>query len=148
MEALRRLGLKGTAWAEAQVDTIRLKLLKIGAIVRVSVRRVLLQLSSAYRWKIGERLLTGGNYVVFTVFVVPQLGGDPEFIAAQPAAQQFQQNVPNPVLIAIHRCAIEVPVADARGVSHRLSYGIVRNMVRTERSQADRGYFGAARQRP
>src|ERR1700739_460870 len=51
MEALRRLGLKGTAWAEAQVDTIRLKLLKIGAIVRLSVRRVLLQLSSAYPWK-------------------------------------------------------------------------------------------------
>jgi Transposase DDE domain group 1 len=51
MEVLRRLGLKGTAWAEAQVDTIRLKLLKIGAIVRVSVRRVLLQLSSAYPWK-------------------------------------------------------------------------------------------------
>jgi hypothetical protein len=51
MEALRRLGLKGTEWAEAQVDTIRLKLLKIGAIVRVSVRRVLLQLSSAYPWK-------------------------------------------------------------------------------------------------
>jgi len=51
MEALRRLGLKGTAWAEARVDTIRLKLLKIGAIVRVSARRVLLQLSSAYPWK-------------------------------------------------------------------------------------------------
>jgi hypothetical protein len=51
MEALRRLGLKGTAWAKAQVDTIRLKLLKIGAIVRVSVRRVLLLLSSAYPWQ-------------------------------------------------------------------------------------------------
>ena len=51
MEALRRLGLKGTEWAEAQVDTIRLKLLKIGAIVRISVRRILLQLSSAYPWK-------------------------------------------------------------------------------------------------
>jgi hypothetical protein len=51
MEALRRLGLKGTPWAEAQVDTIRLKLLKIGAILRLSVRRVLLQLSSAYPWK-------------------------------------------------------------------------------------------------
>ena len=51
VEALRRLALKGTVWAEAQVDTIRLKLLKIGAIVRISVRRVLLQLSSAYPWK-------------------------------------------------------------------------------------------------
>jgi hypothetical protein len=51
LEALRRLGLKGTDWAQAQVDTIRRKLLKIGGIVRISVRRVLLQLSSAYPWK-------------------------------------------------------------------------------------------------
>jgi hypothetical protein len=51
MEALRRLGLKGTEWAEAQVDTIRRKLFKIGAIVRVSVRRIVLQMSAAYPWK-------------------------------------------------------------------------------------------------
>ena len=51
VEAVRRLALKGTEWAEARVDTIRLKLFKIGAIVRLSVRRVLLQLSSAYPWK-------------------------------------------------------------------------------------------------
>jgi hypothetical protein len=51
VEALRRLALKGTAWAEAQVDTIRLKLLKIGAIVSISVRRIVLQLSSTYPWK-------------------------------------------------------------------------------------------------
>jgi hypothetical protein len=51
MEALRRLGLKGTEWAQAQVDTIRLKLFKIGAIVRISVRRIVLQLSSTYPWK-------------------------------------------------------------------------------------------------
>jgi len=31
IEALRRLGLEGTEWAQAQVDTIRLKLFKIGA---------------------------------------------------------------------------------------------------------------------
>ena len=51
VEALRRLGLKGTEWAEAQVDTIRLKLFKIGSIVRISVRRILFQMSSAYPWK-------------------------------------------------------------------------------------------------
>jgi hypothetical protein len=51
VEALRRLGLKGTAWAEAQVDTIRLKLFKIGAVVRVTARRVWLQMSSSYPWK-------------------------------------------------------------------------------------------------
>jgi len=51
VEALRRLALKGTEWAEAQVDTVRRKLLKIGAIVRVSARRIVLQMSSAYPWK-------------------------------------------------------------------------------------------------
>jgi hypothetical protein len=51
MEALRRLGLKGTEWAQAQVDTIRLKLLKIGAIVCLSARRIVLRMSSAYPWK-------------------------------------------------------------------------------------------------
>ena len=51
VEALRRLALKGTEWAQAQVDTIRLKLFKIGALVRISVRRIVLQLSSAYAWK-------------------------------------------------------------------------------------------------
>ena len=51
VEALRRLALKGTEWAEAQVDTIRLKLFKIGALVHVSARRVWLELSSTYPWK-------------------------------------------------------------------------------------------------
>jgi len=51
VEALRRLALKGTEWAEARVDTIRLKLFKIGAIVRISVRRAMLEMSSAYPWK-------------------------------------------------------------------------------------------------
>jgi hypothetical protein len=44
---LRHFGLEGTALARAQAGTIRLKLLKLGAVVRVSVRRVLLSLSEA-----------------------------------------------------------------------------------------------------
>jgi hypothetical protein len=51
MEALRRLALEGTEWAKAQVDTIRLKLLKIGALVKVSARRVVLRFSSTFPWK-------------------------------------------------------------------------------------------------
>jgi hypothetical protein len=47
---LRRLGLKGTEMAEAQVSTIRLRLLKIGARVRVSVRRIYLSLAASYPW--------------------------------------------------------------------------------------------------
>jgi len=51
VEALRRLALNGTDWAQAQVDTIRRKLFKIGAIVRLSVRRIVFLMSSAYPWK-------------------------------------------------------------------------------------------------
>jgi Transposase DDE domain group 1 len=47
LEALRRLGLAGTELAEAQCQTIRLKLLKIGALVRVTVRKVWVRLSSS-----------------------------------------------------------------------------------------------------
>ena len=47
---LRRLGLKDTELATAQAATIRGRLLKIGAIVRVSVRRVVLSLAAGYPW--------------------------------------------------------------------------------------------------
>jgi len=48
---LRRLGLKGTEMETAQAATIRTRLLKIGAQVRVSVRRVYLALAASYPWK-------------------------------------------------------------------------------------------------
>jgi len=43
---LRRLGLHGTEMEHAQCGTIRTRLLKIGALVRISVRRVRLAMSS------------------------------------------------------------------------------------------------------
>jgi hypothetical protein len=51
VSGLRRLGLKGTALAQAQVSTIRTKLLKIGAQIRVSVRKVWVSMSSSYPWQ-------------------------------------------------------------------------------------------------
>jgi hypothetical protein len=47
LESLRRLGLSGTEMAQAQCQTIRLKLLKIGALVRVTVRKVWVHLASS-----------------------------------------------------------------------------------------------------
>jgi hypothetical protein len=47
MHALRRVGLAGTELARACANAIRLKLLKIGAVVTVSVRRVKLAMSEA-----------------------------------------------------------------------------------------------------
>ena len=51
VETLRRLALAGTTMARAQAQTIRLRLLKIGAQIRGSVRRVRLSLSSGYPWQ-------------------------------------------------------------------------------------------------
>jgi hypothetical protein len=48
LATLRQKALAGTALASARCDTIRLKLLKIGAQVRVTVRKVWLSLSEAY----------------------------------------------------------------------------------------------------
>ena len=47
---MRRLGLKGTELEKAQASTIRTRLLKIGARVRVSARRVYLSMAASYPW--------------------------------------------------------------------------------------------------
>ena len=54
MHALRRLGLKQTPLARAQCQTIRLKLLKIGAQVRLTVRHVWISMSEAYSYEAPE----------------------------------------------------------------------------------------------
>jgi len=51
MNALRRLGLKNTKLAKARCDTIRLKLLKIGAQIKITVRKVWVSLSESYPYQ-------------------------------------------------------------------------------------------------
>ena len=51
MRALRQFGLPQTELAQAQCDTIRLKLLKIGAVIQVTVRRVWVSLSESYPFR-------------------------------------------------------------------------------------------------
>ena len=48
MHGLRRLGLAGTELARAQCGTIREKVLKVGAEIRVSVRKIWLSMSESY----------------------------------------------------------------------------------------------------
>ena len=48
MQALRELGLAGTKMAQAQCSTIRVRLLKIGARVRVTVRKVWISMASGH----------------------------------------------------------------------------------------------------
>jgi hypothetical protein len=51
MHALRRLALKGTDLERAQCSTIRLKLLKIGAQIHITVRRVWFRLAAGYPYQ-------------------------------------------------------------------------------------------------
>ena len=51
VQALRRLGLAGTEMAKAQCDTIRLKIFKIGARVRITVRKVWISFAEGYPYK-------------------------------------------------------------------------------------------------
>jgi Transposase DDE domain group 1 len=51
LEALRRIGLRHTQFATATCGTIRLKLLKIGAQVRKSVRRIKIAMASAFPYQ-------------------------------------------------------------------------------------------------
>ena len=50
VQALRRMALRGTDLEQAQVGTIRLKLLKVAARVVVSARRVVFHLATSYPW--------------------------------------------------------------------------------------------------
>jgi hypothetical protein len=51
IQALRRLGLAGTEMAKAQCDTIRLRLFKIGARIRITVRKVWISFAEGYPFK-------------------------------------------------------------------------------------------------
>ena len=48
MQALRRIGLHGTEFVNAQCNTIRLKLFKVGALVRVTFRKIWVSFSESY----------------------------------------------------------------------------------------------------
>ena len=52
LTALRRLGLKGTELAQAQCHTIRLRLLKLGAQIKVTVRKVWVSLAESYPYRL------------------------------------------------------------------------------------------------
>ena len=64
MNTLRQVGLSGTELARAQCHTIRLKLLKVGARVRQTARRVVVSIASGYPFRAefiqAATILTGG----------------------------------------------------------------------------------------
>jgi len=57
LERIRSIGLKGTVLEKAQATTIRLKLLKIGAVIISNTRRIRFLLSSHYPYQDVFRLV-------------------------------------------------------------------------------------------
>ncbi len=51
MSAMRRIGLAETSLERAQCSTIRLKLLKVGALIRITVRKIWISFSSSYPYR-------------------------------------------------------------------------------------------------
>ena len=62
--------------------------------------------------QVGERLAARGDDVLFGVLVVPQLRGDPDLLALDPAADDLLKRSADEVLVAVNRRAVEVPIAD------------------------------------
>ena len=64
LEALRRIGLAGTELADATCESLRLKLLKIGARVKISVRRIHVSMASSHpfqtAWRLAQARLAPG----------------------------------------------------------------------------------------
>jgi hypothetical protein len=68
VQALRRLGLSGTDMSKAQCDTIRLKLFKIGARIRITVRKVWISFAEGYPYKdIFDQVLDNMNKIPIMV---------------------------------------------------------------------------------
>ena len=51
LSTMRQIGLASTQFHRAQCDTIRLKLLKIGALIRITVRKIWISFSSSYPYR-------------------------------------------------------------------------------------------------
>ena len=68
MQSIRQHALARTELADAQLGTIRLKLLKVGAQIRFSMRRVVIAFSSAW---VGQSLF---HQVYQQLQQLPQLG--------------------------------------------------------------------------
>src|SRR5436189_5296276 len=94
LQMLRRLGLAGTELAQAQCNTIRLKLLKIGALIRITVRKVWISLAGGYPyvtlfrqiyenfwpWPVNNEKRRTLNHLF-----LPSFTPNPEFPSYQPA---------------------------------------------------------------
>jgi hypothetical protein len=71
--------------------------------------------------------------------VIPELGGDPEILAAQAGIEQRRQNLADRPFIAIDRSAIEMAVSCCDGTFDRFSDPLRRDVIRPEGPKSNGG---------
>jgi hypothetical protein len=122
VSGLRRLGLKATDLAQAQVSTIRTKLLKIGAQVRISARRVWISMASSSPW---QSVISRYGQIC-AVNTAPRA---PDFLRNPSAEPKTADNAPPRVskashVVARHRSALVTKGRLGSGVSYQFSKSI------------------------
>ena len=101
--ALRRIGLAHTQFADATSGTIRLKLFKIGALVKMSVRRIRFALASACPYADEWRLTAGRLLEAHPSEASPQR--QPNAAQTSRPTGDRRQIKSSPRLSATERCA-------------------------------------------
>jgi hypothetical protein len=66
-----------------------------------------------------ERFFAGGNDILLTVLVIPQLRGDPQLFSLDPLLHHFAQRLADQGFILVDRRAVDVPVANRDRAFHR-----------------------------
>ena len=117
VEALRRVGLAGTESAELQIETIRLRLLKIAAQVRITVRRIWIRYTNAYPWK--NTLSRLGQHCAAEPKQNPRIkilsrSPNPQRNSVQTRSQQWPRTLRHPKATSGHRVAQEKRGPDLR----------------------------------
>ncbi len=93
--------------------------------------------------QIGQRLSAAGDHVPFGVLIVPQLAGDPEFLARNPAGHNVPKGETDSIFVAVDAGAIEMAVTGLRRIANGIGDLIRRHVVTAECAQSDGGHSGA-----
>ena len=75
--------------------------------------------------QIVEGLAEGGDDVFFGVFVIPELGSDPEFLAFDAAVDDGGQGGADEVFVGINGSTVEMAVPDGCGLAHGCGNGFI-----------------------
>jgi hypothetical protein len=94
--------------------------------------------------QITKGLLACGDDVALTVFVVPQLGCDPQVVLPNPGIENRLQRLADEVLVPIDRGAVEMPVSQIHREANCIGDGRVWRVIGTKGTESDSGYRSAS----